>query len=369
MKRNKKIFSIGSLLVSLMIVGGICIIKQPQSDFSESENRILEKKPNFSFTSFLNNEYQDNYEQYHSDQFPNRDLWMKIKTNFELMTGTHKIKDVYISKNDMLMQEFALSNQDSNRLETINAINEFKNKYPKINTSFMLVPNKIALYDNQVDVQPGTPIQKTYYDEVFKNIDPKINSFDLYPLLSEHIEEDIFFKTDHHWTSLGAKYAASVFLEQPLDNYEPYLANTHFYGSLAKKTAIYNISDQLNMYLEKDPIPYVVEYNDTKQTSIYDLSKQFSADPYSIYFGGNYPIVKITSACESEKKLLIFKDSYANAFVPYLIPYYQEIVMVDPRYYYEDINQLIKEEEFTDIMYLFNTNTFFSDDSLAQILK
>jgi hypothetical protein len=69
------------------------------------------------------------------------------------------------------------------------------------------------------------------------------------------------------------------------------------------------------------------------------------------------------------KKLLIFKDSYANCFVPFLIPYYSEIFMVDARYYTDDVYSLIKENAVDQVLFLYNANTFANDDSLENVIK
>ena len=89
-----------------------------------------------------------------------------------------------------------------------------------------------------------------------------------------------------------------------------------------------------------------------------------------MFLKGNHPIVKIqtTAKLEKEKKLLIIKDSYANSFVPFLTSHYSEITLVDPRYYYDDIETLMEQDKYTDILFLYNANTFFQDNSLNGVL-
>ena len=72
---------------------------------------------------------------------------------------------------------------------------------------------------------------------------------------------------------------------------------------------------------------------------------------------------------DNGKSLLIFKDSYANSFVQFLLPYYERIVLVDPRYYYEDVGSLSKSEAITDVLFLYSMNTFATDSSLADVLE
>ena len=90
---------------------------------------------------------------------------------------------------------------------------------------------------------------------------------------------------------------------------------------------------------------------------------------YEVFLGGNHPVVDIKTTSESDKTLLLIKDSYANSFVQFLTPYYKSIIIVDPRYYYEDIDKLIEENNVSELLYLYNADTFFDDSSLASVLN
>ena len=87
-----------------------------------------------------------------------------------------------------------------------------------------------------------------------------------------------------------------------------------------------------------------------------------------MFFGGNHAQVDITTTNDTTKRLLIFKDSYANCFVPFLIPYYNEIIMVDPRYYYDNVETLISGKHITDVLFLYNMDTSLTDTSIAGVL-
>ena len=91
-------------------------------------------------------------------------------------------------------------------------------------------------------------------------------------------------------------------------------------------------------------------------------------DKYALFFGGNYAQVKINTPIEENRTLLILKDSYANCLVPFLAPHYRTIIMVDPRYYYGNLEELIQVEGVQEVLYLYNANTFFADTSLELAL-
>ena len=105
-----------------------------------------------------------------------------------------------------------------------------------------------------------------------------------------------------------------------------------------------------------------------KTASFYDTSKLETRDKYAMFFNGNHGKVVITTPTEENRTLLVIKDSYANSLIPFLAPYYRKIVMVDPRYFYDDLEELMQVEEIQEVLYLYNANTFYSDTSLELAL-
>ena len=91
-------------------------------------------------------------------------------------------------------------------------------------------------------------------------------------------------------------------------------------------------------------------------------------DAYTVFGGSNHPMYTIETPVTGGKRLLLIKDSYANSFIPFLTQHYREIVVVDPRYYFENLEDLIQSEKVTDVLFLYNANTFFGDDSLKIML-
>ena len=91
-------------------------------------------------------------------------------------------------------------------------------------------------------------------------------------------------------------------------------------------------------------------------------------DKYALFFGGNHAQIKISTPTETDNTLLVLKDSYANSFIPFLAQHYRKIIMIDPRYYFGDLEQLMQVENVQEILYLYNANTFFTDTSLELAL-
>jgi hypothetical protein len=194
--------------------------------------------------------------------------------------------------------------------------------------------------------------------------------------LQAHAQEDIYYRTDHHWTSLGAYYAfqavsGSLGLENVVSSYDIYTVTDSFEGTLASKSGSHQVTDSIQVYapLGTDVSYYVVYPDSTdKVCSIFQSDCLEVKDKYTVFFGGNHSLVEIETTAGNDRSLLVFKDSYANSFMQFLTPYYETIIMVDPRYYYDDIETVLTTYGITDVLYLYSADTFLTDTSLAAVL-
>ena len=130
--------------------------------------------------------------------------------------------------------------------------------------------------------------------------------------------------------------------------------------------------DEIDVFLPTgdQALSSVVNYVDEqkKSASFYDTEKLETRDKYALFFGGNHAQIKISTPTETDNTLLVLKDSYANSFIPFLAQHYRKIIMIDPRYYFGDLEQLMQVENVQEILYLYNANTFFTDTSLELAL-
>ncbi len=375
---KNKYFKILTLLF-LSFTFGMVILNfiSKDNEFSQSENRMLAKKPKFTIERLLEGRFSTKYEKYKVDQFIGRDFFINVKSHIDKMIGKNENNGVYICDDGYLMEDF--KRPDEKYLnENIKAINDFSKKHEKINQYMLVAPNAISILDDKLPKFAPVINQKKYLDDLNESLNDKINFVDGYKALKNHKSEYIYYKTDHHWTTLGAYYgflesAKSMKLDVKANNYNIEPVTNDFHGTLYSKSGFASKdSDIVNVYLPKSKedevvVNYVEEKK--KSPSIYDSKKLKGKDKYEVFLGGNHPLVKINTTSKSEKKLLLIKDSYANSFVQFLTPYFSEIVMVDPRYFYEDIEKLIDKEKITDMLYLYNANTFFSDTSLSAVLN
>ena len=239
----------------------------------------------------------------------------------------------------------------------------------------MLVPTATKVLEDKLPKYAPNDDELTYIDKVFSGLNYNIVKINPYEALHENKDEYIYYKTDHHWTSKGAYIAYKVMCEKlgltpkSIEDFDVINVTDSFYGSLSSKIGTKGKDvDSIDVYVPKDSdiiVNYVEEQK--KSTSLFNSEALDKKDKYEVFTGGNHPFINIKTLGDPNKKLLIIKDSYANCFLPFLTSHYGEINVVDLRYFYDDLDKLIKNKEITDVLFLYNSNTFNSDDSILNI--
>jgi hypothetical protein len=144
-----------------------------------------------------------------------------------------------------------------------------------------------------------------------------------------------------------------------------------FEGTLASQSGVHSTKDIIYVYGNSSPYQYYVTYPDEnkKSASCYDESALKKADQYQVFFGGNHPLVEIRTTNHNGKNLMVFKDSYANSFIPFMISHYEKIIMVDPRYYYDNLSSAIQDYGINEYLFLYSANTLVKDTVLKDVLN
>lgn len=358
--------------VLLAVASGV----KPDVKYSEEENRMLAEMPEFTKENILNKKVMNGLESYTSDQFILRDFWIKMKVQFDLLLGKREFNGVYLGKDEQLMQVPTapdMKNVDAN----LKAMSQFAKRHPEVTMNALIAPN--AAYVLKDWLPKGAPVRDQGKDLAYiqKHLPKSMGVIDVTKTLQQHAKEGMYYKTDHHWTTKAALYsfqkaAPQMGIEKPLEHYTKYLVTDSFSGTLASKSGYHKTEDHIEVYApEGTEVQYLVNdtENSEKRATVYDRKALRNKDKYEVFFGGNHAMVQISTANNTTKKLLVVKDSYANSFVPFLIPYYNEIVMVDPRYYYENIDTLINNKNITDVLFLYNMDTFLNDNSIEGVFK
>ncbi len=354
-------------LLSFLLVLNLLV---PDSAYSFVENRPLKSFPAPSIGTIVDGSYGREMESYASDQFLGRNFLFHVNYLIRKLSGQREIDDVFLGQGALLQQNSLpapgfLENQ-------INVINQF--------AGLTGIPTTVLVSPSAATIQPSKLPALAPVNDINGSLDLVYNGLgtlktDVRKTLQDHSKEYIFYRTDHHWTSQGAKLAAIELMGTfgqsiSSDEFDSYKVSDHFEGTLASKTGSVNLHDEIYICPDKKRTEYIVTWGDgAKTASIYDRGALNQKDQYELFLGRNQSLVHIETLSESQENLLIFKDSYANSMIQFLLPYYRNIYIVDPRYYYDDLAFLLAIGEISQCAFIFCGNTFFTDSSLQDVLN
>ena len=392
-KSTKKYPVYGVLMVSASLVILLLLLVfflLPGRSFSEKERRNLAKAPRFSMERFLDGSFSDGLEGWLADQFPARDQFTSAAALYEELTGPEISSGVLLGREHTLFQLFE---GPGNSGKTTDLLLSFL-KDSGIRSTILLVPNAVSVAGQSEKLSSLLPEGAVLTDqaawfrdwlqstgETIRTLqsEDRIRLADITAVLQTGWEagEQIYYKTDHHWTTRGALLgycAAADLMELSGDpeNYQLQEVCRNFRGSLITKSGFSVPSeDVIEISLLRKDLPLTVTYEEEQllKAAPYSMEGLSGHDPYEVFFGGNHAVVRIDIANRTGRRLLLLKDSYANAFVPFLFPDFDRITMIDPRYYNGDLAAHIRENPYTDVLVLYNINTFTEDSALSVLLE
>ena len=200
--RNKTITSFFCLLLAVSTLAGLLL---PDRYYSEREKRTLTQKPKFTVANFISGEFSDELEKYLTNQVPLRDSWVTLKTYLELAVGKRESRGVYICKDKYLMDKFT-SYSKKQLAANAAALADLQEKLAAggVSMNTILVPMAAQVLTDKLPAH--APV--TDYTAILQVLtDAGVNTTDVLSALAAHSSENIYYCTDHHWTSLGAYYA------------------------------------------------------------------------------------------------------------------------------------------------------------------
>lgn len=352
----------------------------PDKAFSDYENRMLQTFPDFSASSYLDGSFESNLEKYSNDQFAFRSIFVKVKSSIDSAAGSVYSNGVWKARGGYLIEDTTVPTES--RIDNaLAAIGTFKAANLSLKMNFLLAPNAVSILDDKLPLSARPKDQNVYMDKMFDGLSSLgVGTIDVRETFEKNKNDtQLYYYTDHHWTSDGALLAFNQFRTQNgLDtsqDFTNYTVDNDFVGTLASKSGfVVNSADVLKVGMPAEDSSYkdsIIYYEDTKEktSEFYNFDNLDKKDAYTVFGGSNHPVYTIKTPVSENRRLLLIKDSYANSMIPYLAQYYREIVVVDPRYYFDSIEDLIAIEQINEVLFLYNANTFFGDDALGLMLS
>lgn len=360
-------------LIFLAFIGAFFILNLvlPDRQFSEQENRYLQMRPEFSFKSLFSGDYTSKFETYTTDQFTFRDEWITLKAASELALGKQENNDVHLCENGTLIEGF--KRPESSVLDSnMSALNTLVgNTDAKV--YFALIPDKSDLYSSLLPKNVPNDSEKEVIDYCYGQ--SNATNVDMYSALSAHKDEYIFYRTDHHWTSLGAYYGLSALAESmglpcpALDSYtDRHVVSEKFYGTTWSSSGFSWVDpDTMETFVNAPEGLKVTSYpqGSPVEGKLYDFSFLEKKDKYSMFMGGNCPMHVIETGNEDKPSLLILRDSYTDSLIPFLLDDFSEIHVLDLRYYHASLKAYIEQNDFDNVLVCYSVSNFCSDSNIS----
>ncbi len=368
-----------AVLFSVVLVGLALITAfSKKSSFSEEENRNLSVFPKFSLSTIGDKSFMNGFDSYISDHFFGRNFWVNMKSSLELLTLKKENNSILLTNKDTLVEDLDKPEERKVNLN-ISGIENFSKNNPDAKVFMAIAPTALDIYSDSLPYNKSTWSQKAEIDSIYSSLSKSAYGIDIYTPLYSNRDQYIYYNTDHHWTTLGAYYAYSQ-IATALD-FKPYdkspfdieHASYDFYGTYSSKSKISVAADTIDIYslASSDLAVTEVIVNDGKEEKSYD-SLYFrdwlnEKDKYSVFLGQVQPEVTIKTNVQNDKKLLIFKDSFAHSLVPFLSLHYSEIKLIDLRYTNQNYRNLANISDYSDVLLLYNIDSVVHSYDIAAL--
>lgn len=404
LRRRAEVLTVGIITAFILCFSVWCLVA-PKQTFSENENRALASWPAYSFDTLKDGSYMSGIQTYLSDHFPLRDPFMTLKTKYEMLTGREEINDIYLAKNGYYIEAYKTPKQQKKIITQFQKLQDAITTGAKENVRVMLVPTAISTYNAKLPScapDRGVLRQVDTMNEIYAAL-PNMQKVDAWSALQAAAAQEntdrtqasgnadgaqpvanagdadrdtstadgLYYHTDHHWTTHGAyvgyqAYCSAAGLSPiPEADFQKTCVTTDFHGTIFSKLHDSTVpGDAITLY-DNPANQLTVSYPDTGDVTdtLYNRDYLAQKDKYSMFLNNLHPLVEITNAsADSDRQLVLIKDSYANSMVPFLVHHYQKIYVFDTRYYRFGPSSFINEHpEVTDVLLLYNMNTIDTD--------
>lgn len=377
-------YSVIAVFFGLILLALMALFIKGEDEYSPQEKRYLMQLSDMKGRHFSDGTLQEACETYLADQFPARTALLSMESAVRAVTE-REIQDIYLGDEGFLFQK--VTQEDVGEQLQINeqAVSAFlaycKGLEAPVNAQVMIAPTKSLIL---ADYLPeGAPVydQGAVLDGMAQAWDGSFidlrKTFGSGAVISPEL---LYYKSDHHWSLAGAQLAAADYLEAAGKQEQSAALLSLFTGSgIQFKTVSENFrgtlyagtlypfcpSDEIRCYLPA--ASHGMTADNVYSESLYDAEALLTEDQYNYYLGGNAACCVIDGTETASGRLLMIKDSYANCFVPFLTESFEEIHMLDLRYYHGDVAAYMTENKITDVLVLYNADNFLSDTNLVQL--
>jgi len=354
----------------LAAVLGLSVIL-PDKTFSELENRNLSTVPELSVESLTNGDFMADAEEYTADHIVGRDFWVALKAYCERLSGKKENNGAYFAENGALINRVEEPDMDK-LLQNLGFVNKLAENVD-VPVYFGIIPSAAEIWKEHLSFGAPTADELNIIYRLYGEFSGI--GLNMPYVLDEHKDEEIYYKTDHHWTSLGAFYGANEIFEvmglEPLklEDYTPVTVTEDFNGTTFSSSGVRWLEpDSIQTYIPEDGVKVTAYYTGKpEEGALYHEDFLEKKDKYSYFLGGNQPLCVIESEKNDGPKVLVIRDSYSDSLAPFLTERFSEVHLFDVRYNMMSPSQYVQANGIDEVIVLYSFNNFVQGQNFFTI--
>lgn len=337
----------------------------PKRDWSPEEKRYLASRPKLSLSSLADGSFGEETETYVSERFPGRNFFVELNAYAEKLCLRQTTKEIYAAADGALIERPVTFDEELARRRT-EIVNAFAEKTGR-EVTLCVIPSAGYVRGGSVTALADSYRDDELLEAISAAAEENVRTVDLLPAFLA-AEGELFYKTDHHWTSRGAHLAAGeLFAERrgKLPENFTVTATEDFRGTTRSRAAFWNVpGERLELWDGGGSFTVTDSESGQVHAGIFYPEKLESDSPYDAFLNGNRPLVTIENGDpEAEGTLLLIRDSYADTLAGFAAYAYKTVILVDLRYYKKPVSELAAEAD--DVMLLYSLKNFMEEESLV----
>lgn len=340
----------------------LCVF-YPKQEFSLSERRKLKQFPELTWESVISGKFMKEFETYVADQFPFRDEWRSLKAVFAMdVLGQSDNNEYYEVDGHIAKMEYPLNAESISRaMEIFQRISKEQLEDKNCKVYYSIIPDKNYFL--------GEGHLQMDYEQFYEQMQDGLSGM-TYIDITKYLEADDYYRTDTHWRQECITDVAEILaVQMGVDvsaEYEQKKLEAPFYGVYYGQSAFDTEPDTLS-YLTNDVLDscVVYDYQNAKETTIYDMEKAKGKDPYELFLSGSISLLEIRNPnAETDRELILYRDSFGSSIAPLLVQGYSKITLVDIRYIgSRQVGSMLNFEN-ADVLFLYSTSVLNHSETL-----
>ena len=362
----KKYGIFSALFLLILAVPALLMLLKPDREFSENENRFLAARPEVSAESVGSGKFQEQMEDWLSEQFPARDLWMSSGTVIKKAAGFRDIGGAYLGKDGYYLEMHTPDSFDwAKYRRNLEYLADLAAECD-VPATALLIPCAASAMPEMLPAGASSYGARAAYEAACEAM-PGVTLPDVTAALQAAPEVQRYYRTDHHWTAAGALIGYNCLMNGAgAYTGTPERFSSGFSGTTFSKTLDPSAqTDTVEIFPNPDT---VTASADGEEIPVYDLTAADRKDKYMVYLGGNHGLVTITGGVQNGKTLLVLKDSFANALAPLLTADYETVMLVDLRYYPGSVRSLIRTVQPDELLFVYEMSNAAANDDFVKLL-